>query len=38
LHNNPVEGGIVRESHDYVYSSAIDYVGGKGLLPIELID
>ncbi len=38
LHNNPVAAGIVYNQEDYVYSSAIDYVGGKGLLHIETID
>jgi REP element-mobilizing transposase RayT len=32
LHQNPVEAGIVFEPEHYVYSSAIDYAGGKGLL------
>ncbi len=34
LHNNPVEAGFVAEAHFYLYSSAIDYSGGKGLLEI----
>ncbi|WP_187264063.1 REP-associated tyrosine transposase [Pontibacter beigongshangensis] len=34
IHNNPVEAGFVREPHDYPYSSAIDYAGGKGLVEI----
>jgi len=38
IHNNPVAAGIVKEPEDYVYSSAIDYVGGTGLLKIEMID
>ncbi|WP_129714707.1 transposase [Pedobacter sp. SYP-B3415] len=37
LHDNPVRAGIVFEPHSYVMSSAIDYAGGKGLLPVELI-
>ena len=32
IHNNPVEAGLVFKPGDYVYSSAKDYVGGKGLL------
>ena len=32
IHNNPVEGGIVFRPEDYLYSSAVDYAGGKGLL------
>jgi hypothetical protein len=31
-HNNPVEEGLVYYPQDYVYSSARDYAGEKGLL------
>lgn len=37
LHNNPVEAEIVDEPEDYVYSSARDYAGRKGLIDIELL-
>ena len=37
IHNNPVEEGLVFKAEHYVYSSAIDYVGEKGLLDIVLI-
>jgi len=37
IHNNPVEEGLVFKAEQYVYSSAIDYVGEKGLLDIVLI-
>ena len=37
LHNNPVEEGIVFEPEHYVYSSARDYAGGKGLLEVEFL-
>ena len=37
IHNNPVEAGVVREAHEYNYSSAVDYSGGKGLLDIEFL-
>jgi len=37
LHNNPVDEGFVLESHEYKYSSAIDYSDGKGLVKIVLI-
>jgi hypothetical protein len=37
LHNNPVEEGLVFRAEQYVYSSAVDYAGGKGLLDIMLI-
>jgi hypothetical protein len=32
IHNNPVEEGLVYRPEDYVYSSARDYSGEKGLL------
>ena len=32
IHNNPVEEGLVYHPEDYVYSSASDYGGEKGLL------
>ncbi len=32
IHNNPVEEGLVYNPEDYVYSSARDYSGEKGLL------
>ena len=32
IHNNPVEEGLVFRPEDYVYSSAVDYAGEKGLL------
>lgn len=37
IHNNPVRAGLVEKPEDYIYSSAVDYAGGKGLLEIELI-
>jgi REP element-mobilizing transposase RayT len=36
IHNNPVEEGLVFRAEHYVYSSACDYAGGKGLLDIVL--
>jgi len=32
IHNNPVEEGLVYYPQDYVYSSARDYAGEKGLI------
>ena len=32
IHNNPVDEGLVYRPEDYVYSSARDYCGEKGLL------
>ena len=38
LHQNPVEEGLVFRSEHYMYSSAIDYAGEKGMLDITLIN
>ncbi len=32
VHQNPVEEGLVFRAEDYLYSSAVDYAGEKGLL------
>ena len=32
VHNNPVDDGLVNYPEDYLYSSAIDYSGEKGLV------
>lgn len=37
LHNNPVRAGLVRLPEYYLYSSAIDYAGGNGLVEVEPI-
>ena len=37
-HHNPVEAGFVKNTTDWLYSSAIDYNGGKGLLDVILLD
>ncbi|MGK7390347.1 MAG: REP-associated tyrosine transposase [Candidatus Cyclobacteriaceae bacterium M2_1C_046] len=37
IHMNPVRAEIVFKPEDYVYSSAIDYAGGKGLIPVLFI-
>lgn len=37
LHNNPVVEGIVEEPEHYLYSSAKDYSGIKGLIGIEIV-
>lgn len=36
VHENPVRAGIVSAAHHYLYSSAIDYAGGTGLVPVTL--
>ena len=38
IHLNPVEEGLVFRAEDYVYSSAIDYAGEKGMLDIFVIE
>jgi REP-associated tyrosine transposase len=37
LHNNLPEAGFVDEPEGYLYSSASDYAGNKGLIDIELL-
>ena len=37
IHQNPVEDGLVFRAEDYVYSSATDYAGEKGLLGVIVI-
>ncbi len=37
IHQNPVEEGLVFKAEDYVYSSAIDYAGEKGLLDVIVV-
>jgi REP element-mobilizing transposase RayT len=37
IHNNPVEEGLVYRPEDYVYSSAKDYSGQKGVLDNVII-
>jgi len=38
IHYNPVESGFVLRQEDWLYSSAVDYTGGKGLLDILFLD
>ena len=37
IHNNPVQEGLVFRPEDYLYSSAVDYSGEKGLLEVTII-
>ena len=37
LHQNPVEEGLVFRAEHYMYSSAIDYAGEKGMLDVIVI-
>jgi hypothetical protein len=38
VHLNPVEAGFVEHPEAYLYSSARDYAGDKGLLDLILIE
>ena len=37
LHHNPVAAGFIAEPAHYIYSSAIDYTGGKGLIAVTFL-
>ena len=37
MHDNPVRAGIVERAEDYLMSSAKDYSGEPGLVPIEIV-
>lgn len=37
IHLNPVRAGIVDKASHYLYSSASNYVDGKGLLEVEIV-
>jgi putative transposase len=38
LHYNPVRVGVVERPEEWVYSSAGDYAGGKGLMELDRLD
>ncbi len=38
IHQNPVRAGKVEEAQHWLYSSAVDYAGGKGKIHIDFID
>lgn len=38
IHQNPVKAGFVEKPEDYLYSSARDYHGMKGLIEISFLD
>jgi REP element-mobilizing transposase RayT len=38
IHMNPVRAGIVAKIDDYIYSSASNYVNGKGIIDVELAE
>lgn len=37
IHDNPVVAGFVDEPHDFVYSSARNYCGEKGIIEVDLL-
>ena len=37
IHFNPVRAGIVSSPQDYTYSSASNYVNGKGIIDVEIV-
>ncbi len=38
IHNNPIEADLVEKAEEYIFSSARDYSGSVGLLPILKIE
>ena len=38
IHLNPVEAGLVKRAEDYLYSSAGDYAGDKGIVNVSVLD
>ena len=38
IHNNPVKAQIVDNPEEYIYSSARDYAGIKGLVDVEILE
>ena len=38
IHDNPVRAGLVSKNCDYMYSSAMNYAFGYGLLEVELME
>lgn len=38
IHQNPVKEGIESEPEHYIYSSAIDYAGSKGMIEVKYLD
>lgn len=37
IHFNPVRAGLVTSPQDYIYSSASNYVNGKGIIDVEIV-
>jgi REP element-mobilizing transposase RayT len=38
IHENPVRAGLVEKAEEYLYSSARDYAGKKGLVSVEVLN
>lgn len=38
IHMNPVRSGVVSKIEDYIYSSASNYIEGKGLVNVTLVE
>jgi len=38
IHQNPVRAELVASDYEYLYSSASDYCGKKGLVAIDFLD
>ena len=37
IYNSPVRQELVARQEEYLYSSAVDYAGGKGLLELAML-
>lgn len=37
IHFNPIRAGLVLSPQDYIYSSASNYVDGKGIIAVEIV-
>lgn len=38
IHFNPVRAGIVASPQNYIYSSASNYIDGKGIIDVEIVE
>lgn len=38
IHHNPVRIGVVGRPEDWVFSSAGNYAGGKGIIELDVMD
>jgi REP element-mobilizing transposase RayT len=38
IHNNPIRAGLVQKPEDWVYSSASNYLVGKGIIEIDIYE